>query len=193
MDIPFLPDSPVLFYVTHLSYDDLQQCHSIPQLVHELEKAANSTQIIMGDMNTYLDFEWYVAVALLILTDIMDYIRPMDILTKPWHRLTFDSKHNPCAASNAALLNTTFVSFSDVWEEHARKHSLPMHQGQTFPILRGQQFLMDPCRPDRILFRNAPGAAKILKLINVETLTGIGGSHEVISDHAAVVATFMVA
>jgi endonuclease/exonuclease/phosphatase family metal-dependent hydrolase len=44
--------------VVHFSFDDQQQCRNAAQLLRESMQLDDAPVIVLGDTNTYFDFEW---------------------------------------------------------------------------------------------------------------------------------------
>jgi len=180
----------VRVFSSHLSYEKMEQCRTVPLL----RKFADSLwvsdranfgegrddfvvpQLIVGDLNTYFDFEW-----------------PFDILTEPAGHLMRSPLH-PCAAQfhdSGVQLDGSTPAFGDAWES-VKPSSDP---GYTFPNPETSNSL-PPARCDRILFRGfdallddalVPNRAAV---VGCEPL-GMSGIH--MSDHRFVVADFLSA
>jgi len=133
---------------THLTYDDRLQCFMVPvlasvaQSVRDANPDPSSTTVLLGDMNTYIDFEW-----------------PMDFLTvepDAWQA----APYNPCARAFSWFRRRP--RFVDAWHEAYPRgedglvlagDSLADEIaaiGHTFPSFEHDRPI-DDCRPDRIL------------------------------------------
>jgi len=70
----------ILFFVTHLTYEESKQCAQMVDVLNYLETFEDDKiKILVGDLNTYFDFEW-----------------PSDLATRPINDFTFH-KYNPCS------------------------------------------------------------------------------------------------
>jgi endonuclease/exonuclease/phosphatase family metal-dependent hydrolase len=139
---------------THVTYVDVAQCAQIVQLLRFMNSVAESSsaseQVLMGDFNSYMDWEFH-----------------LDLLSRPLHHSLYSD--NPCVAQWAGLnldprqlqqlLFPQSVSDSLVQSGAAFRdlHSsvypnAVTHPGLTFPTFTDAR-VADPCRPDRILVR----------------------------------------
>ena len=157
-------DEPLYLDVfnTHLTYDDKQQCPMIVKLLEYLDQEyiTDINQIILGDLNTYLTFEW-----------------PIDFLEDPFSPLS-KSQYNPCHEPFSSWITSQSSStknyFLDVWKEafprnydgslvsKGSKEEL-IALGHTFPAFKDSA--LTNCRPDRILRRQS----NLVELLSVAT------------------------
>jgi len=124
---------------SHLSYDRNQQCLSVfeqfaPWLDRLWETDAHGTigQVVLGDLNTYSDFEW-----------------PIDALTSDYD--TLRAIGGPCVDRIGAqneLPRLKAPRFVDAWTST----NTGGKAGWTFPS--PESMLLDPSRPDRVLVRS---------------------------------------
>jgi len=127
-------------FVTHLTYGDKGQCMSVIKLFNFTNSFdPGIPQILLGDMNTYFDFEW-----------------PLDFLTGQGLQFV-KHKMNPCSLywkeisfSSLGMERWNPVYFSDAWEQFINTHTKLLLSGNTFTTFDDQ----DPSRPDRILVRS---------------------------------------
>ena len=126
----------------HLSYDRRQQCDSVSTILRPWldalwgrEEALG--QVLVGDLNTYPDYEW-----------------PLDALTLEPEILRLVG--GPCAADAPLVLEGP--PFVDAWAR-----TRPLDSGATFP--NPETMNLDAARPDRVLARGLglrPRAAAVL-------------------------------
>ena len=126
----------------HLSYDRRQQCDSVSTILRPWldalwgrEEALG--QVLVGDLNTYPDYEW-----------------PLDALTLEPEILRLVG--GPCAADAPLVLEGP--PFVDAWAR-----TRPLDSGATFP--NPETMNLDVARPDRVLARGLglrPRAAAVL-------------------------------
>jgi len=128
----------VIFFVTHLTYEESKQCHQMLRVLEYMDSVKpDAIQILVGDLNIYFDYEW-----------------PLDLLTRPINKFTFH-RYNPCAseAIQRSMQASKTAKFRDAWEDVYK--DLARFPGSTFPNFQDQRAAhLDPCRPDRILIRN---------------------------------------
>jgi endonuclease/exonuclease/phosphatase family metal-dependent hydrolase len=130
----------------HLSWADDEQCRQASRLlkyINTIESSLSIPVILMGDFNTYFDYEW-----------------PMDILTNPLplhqHLLSpcdsvIATMNNNQASEPALKDGNTLAMMNDVWNMvYADMVSFP---GYTFPTYNDHR-LQEQCRPDRILMKH---------------------------------------
>mmetsp|Transcript_8428 Transcript_8428/g.13700 ORF Transcript_8428/g.13700 Transcript_8428/m.13700 type:complete len:459 (-) Transcript_8428:253-1629(-) len=136
----------LLFFVTHLTYEESKQCAQMMNVINYLDTFDDNTiQIVVGDLNTYFDFEW-----------------PIDLATRPINDFSFH-KYNPCSQVAKSAFNgaTSTAKFRDVWEDVYP--DLSRFPGSTFPNFQDQRAAhLDPCRPDRILVRRNVAAENLI-------------------------------
>ena len=156
---------PVLWemFSTHLTYDEHQQCAMVTKLVDELDqfssKAPDMLQVIAGDMNTYLTFEW-----------------PMEFIMDPYSPIS--SYHgNPCRdpfdrwRESHPKTSRVSLTYADIWDEAFPRNSdgrLPQSTehlemqalGHTFPVFKTSP--QTNCRPDRVLRRVVDGVELLM-------------------------------
>ena len=136
----------------HLSYDRRQQCDSVSTILRPWldalwgrEEALG--QVVVGDLNTYPDYEW-----------------PLDALTLEPEILRLVG--GPCAADAPLVLEGP--PFVDAWAR-----TRPLDAGATFP--NPETMNLDAARPDRVLARGLglrPRAAAVLGCDFVEGAKG---------------------
>jgi endonuclease/exonuclease/phosphatase family metal-dependent hydrolase len=136
----------------HLSYDRRQQCDSVSTILRPWldalwgrEEALG--QVLVGDLNTYPDYEW-----------------PLDALTLEPEILRLVG--GPCAADAPLVLEGP--PFVDAWAR-----TRPLDSGATFP--NPETMNLDVARPDRVLARGLglrPRAAAVLGCDLVEGAKG---------------------
>ena len=167
---------------SHLSYEKMEQCRTVPLVrafadrLWQEDQAAHGfvPQLIMGDLNTYFDFEW-----------------PFDVLTEPEGHLNSSPLH-PCGATFAngaghgGKSGTPFPAFKDVWTSTKPASDA----GYTFPNPETATAL-PPARCDRILSRGFDLLSKALEpsrtaVIGCEPMAGT-----YMSDHRYLVADFL--
>lgn len=181
---------------THLGLSDIGQCEATNEL-RNLVESGPSDVILLGDLNTYFDFEW-----------------PMDTLTRPDDSFTVSS-FNPCGEVNRRFSflrsqevlktgQTSYEGFSvDQPVSLKRKNVATMVDvysrvtndaprrplSSTFTNFRDFR-VQDNSRPDRILV----GKDSILRPCNLETFGADSFTHDgqqaYPSDHRGVMATF---
>lgn len=127
------PFGRVRAVAAHLSYDRRQQCDSVstilrPWLDGLWGREQVLGQVLLGDLNTYPDYEW-----------------PLDALTLEPEILR--TVGGPCAAEAPLVLEGP--PFVDAWAR-----ARPLDAGATFP--NPETMNLDATRPDRILARG-PG------------------------------------
>ncbi|GAB5361189.1 hypothetical protein AAMO2058_000692200 [Amorphochlora amoebiformis] len=142
IDIPFIGE--VYFFVTHLTYEESKQCDQMMTILSYLDTFdPNKIQILVGDFNTYFDFEW-----------------PMDLAVRPINKFTHH-RYNPCHNAAKSLQLSKTPKFRDAWEDVFPDMS--RFPGSTFPNFQDQRAAhLDPCRPDRILIRNNNHAKNLI-------------------------------
>ena len=180
----------------------MQQCPTVTKLYDLFESSFHSNklpQLVIGDLNTYLTFEW-----------------PIDFLIDDFSYLTV-SPSNPCSpvfskwlseknisiSSPLELPNNGYSSayprFVDVWKRAfprtptgKLKNSNVQQEiqalGHTFPVFKSS--ILDNCRPDRMLLRSHPDSFAF-NIISVETFGGdaipAASGPLYISDHLGII------
>eukprot|EP00047_Mylnosiga_fluctuans_P010537 m.16781 g.16781 ORF g.16781 m.16781 type:complete len:380 (+) comp3176_c0_seq1:41-1180(+) len=148
-------------FVAHLTYDARAQCSMAVAMMDAIAPRAGSEPIVlMGDFNTYFDFEW-----------------PMDLLTAALPPSLAVHALCPCAPVFAALppdARQHWPPLTDAWEAVGEGP-----YGTTFTGF--PENTEDPCRPDRILTRG---------LTPDTTIVLDPAVHGRVSDHRVVRATF---
>ena len=158
--------APLTTFVAHVSYDSDESCRMMEVVRREVDtrwgedpagdrndangRRGGLGQLLAGDVNAYLDFEWAV-----------------DTLTRRDDAFTSDARLNPCAAALGSHPPRRDASasggelggpplFVDAWEALHRPEpgSETPTGGYTFP--NPQTRPNDPSRPDRILARAPP-------------------------------------
>jgi len=179
IEIPGL--GKINFFVTHFGLDDHEQCTQASNLWRFLNTFPKDIpKIVVGDMNTYFDFEW-----------------PVEFLTQGFSSLLLN-RLNPCFQSVRAefLLHgaENYSTLVDIWEENYPVHNSDPStrwwavwtaDGNTYPNYGDN----DPSRPDRIYY--AADNLKSCKVIKFggETFT-VNGKLTFPSDHMGLLATF---
>ncbi len=87
------------FFNTHFTFIDVEQCRSSLQLLEYVTQfPKDSPKVIMGDFNTYFDFEW-----------------PVEFLKDPTHPINHFSL-NPCSKEYKLYSNAEkLIHLNDVW------------------------------------------------------------------------------
>eukprot|EP01112_Ceratiomyxa_fruticulosa_P002165 TRINITY_DN12285_c0_g1_i1.p1 TRINITY_DN12285_c0_g1~~TRINITY_DN12285_c0_g1_i1.p1 ORF type:complete len:448 (-),score=68.84 TRINITY_DN12285_c0_g1_i1:225-1568(-) len=181
------PNGLVNVFMTHFTLGDYEQCVNVIQLIKWLNTFDKDIpQVLLGDMNTYFDFEW-----------------PMDFLTSGFTAFQ-KSTFNPCYNAfkphfeDQAILNSK--PFDDVWEMFYPQNTnpkiagnnmkdrwwgeAPANPGYTFPISENKDAIQDASRPDRILIRNKIMATSVA-LFGADPIS-LGSSSFYASDHRGV-------
>ena len=178
-------------YNTHLPYVEVQQCNSAIQVFDYINKQpAVSLTVLLGDMNTYFDYEW-----------------PMEIFTQKFNWLQL-SKINPCSSeiSNWLFTHPFFnpedkIVFKDVWDDEIKRdlqgkmivgrgESEYDSPGHTFPAFQPSSGVLNNCRPDRMLYFDAPTDIVHFERVKVYLFGGEYSPQKFISDHAGILTSF---
>ena len=171
---------PVRVLSSHLSYEKMEQCRTVPlvrafadKLWHADQKTYDGVvpQLLVGDLNTYFDFEW-----------------PFDYLTEPSGHIS-RSPLNPCAThfkDSGYVPDAAIPPFSDAWE------TVKSDAGYSFPNPETSNTL-PPARCDRILERGFKLLTQSLRPRRAAVLgcEAIDMQGTYMSDHRYVVADFL--
>jgi len=139
------PIGKLQFFLTHFSYGDMTQCRHVVELYRFINASQDSNnQILVGDFNTYYDFEY-----------------PMDLLIG---KVNHSSRCIPVWESqNFKLPVESKTVFKDVWLNLRSNEA-----GLTFlSNIPG----FDSCRPDRILRKGSCWADKAINIRDGRELT----------------------
>ncbi len=144
INVPIIGE--ILFFVTHMTYEESKQCAQMMAVLNYLETFdEDAIKILVGDLNIYFDFEW-----------------PLDLATRPVNKFTFH-KYNPCsrAAAENGLKTGAPARYRDAWEDVY--NDLSRFPGSTFPNFQDDRAAhLEPCRPDRILIQNSDKAKSLI-------------------------------
>jgi hypothetical protein len=190
IEVPVASGTQMLdVFNAHFPYDQQQQCPTVVRIYEILSREFGSSlkeipQVLLGDLNIYLDFEW-----------------PIDFLQYPLNSFT-TGPFNPCgkifAQALQAFSNPEPLNFRDVWSDKfvrnpdGKLHMSSLHLeiqslGHTFPLFKDNA--LDNCRPDRILVRG-----DLLQVNQVLTIGGesfsVGPFKQFLSDHLGVLMAF---
>ena len=171
---------------THLSYDRLQQCSSVAErfrpwldgLWQGYDDDAENTQgqVVIGDLNTYPDYEW-----------------PTDALTLP--EAVADAVGGPCAvdlaerrarqadpdpSADGQHQKRAQLDFVDAW---VATRGTEGPSGNTFP--NPETMDLDPARPDRVLVRSQKLKPVASYVLGCDEVQGAKGHRP--SDHRVLV------
>ena len=176
---------PVRVVASHLSYDRRQQCDAVSEklkpwlddLWETHDKDESLGQVLLGDLNTYPDFEW-----------------PIDFLTKSPQLV--EALGNPCVGTTRIESSKTESLFRDAWEvlssDKTDDDDVSNPNGWTFP--NPETMDLDPARPDRLLVRSEkiiPTATYILGCDALDSNQIIGRAKATRpSDHRILVVDF---
>ena len=180
---------PLRVVATHLSYDRLQQCSSVQERLrpwlddlwagYDDDKENTLGQVVIGDLNTYPDYEWP--------TDALTLSAPVAAAVG-----------GPCAEDRAAREKNVAAlaadvgrraepapkpraepDFFDAWESARGAHEA----GFTFP--NPETMDLDPARPDRVLVRSTKLRADRAWVLGCDEVPGAKGHRP--SDHRVLV------
>jgi endonuclease/exonuclease/phosphatase family metal-dependent hydrolase len=132
-----LVDAGVDVFSVHMGIFDVQQCHAATQLRALVDASTARRQIVLGDFNAYIDWEW-----------------PLDWLVEPrdsaWLRSPVHPCHRQFQVAAGQVNNRTSERFVDAWP-HLMPSSVVGNTFTNFEDARKE----DCSRPDRVLSRGA--------------------------------------